>query len=213
MEFDATQNQEIATIVGFFKKYKGIMIGLLLFFLVTLVGTNFYYNRRYNSAARASNIFQEMVYAELSQDAQSAVAKGSQLMSEHKNSPYAQFAGLLMAKIAVAEGDLNKAAEKLRWVATLKKDKDIAGHLATVRLAAVLQQQGKLEEALALVSQDPDKAYLALYAQARGDIYVAMGNVEAAKNAYKLAHQSLPQGMQSPLLQMKMLDLGVSDEA
>lgn len=212
MGYDATENQELAMIKNFLGRYKGLIIGLLLFFVLALVGTNFWYSKRYNTATRASHIFQEMVFAELQQDAKSAVAKGSQLMTEYSNSPYAQFAGLLLAKIAVAEGDLNKAAEKLRWVAARKSDKDIARHLATVRLAAVLQQQGKLDEALNLVKSDPDKAFISLYAQARGDIYVALGDIEAAKTAYKIAQQSLPQGVQSPLLQMKLLDLGVSDE-
>ncbi len=212
-EAENNERDELAIFKQFFKKYGRLLIILTVFFLVLMVAVNFWYGRRSSTSTKASQIFQEMVYAEIQQDNDAATAKGKQLMSEYKNTPYAQFAGLLLAKMSVVQGDLDAAATNLQWVVDHKRSGDIAGHLATVRLASVLQQQGKLDQALELVSKDSDSAYTSLYAQARGDILVAKGELDKARDAYQLAVQSLPAGAKSPILQMKLLDLGSTNEA
>ncbi len=210
---DQTDSSEVTALKQFCVKYAKLLVGVVVLFVIVLGGVNWWQNKRASAASDASQIFHDMVMAEMQNDTQTATAKGGQLISDYSKTPYAQFAGLLLAKMAVTEGELDKAADQLRWVANQSSAKHIAKHLATVRLAAVLQQQGKLDEALALVAKDPDQAYTTLYAQARGDIYVSKGELAEAKNAYILAMQSLPQGVQSPLLQMKLLDLGDNNEA
>lgn len=206
------ENDELTALKQFFNRYSKLMLALLIFFLLVLIGGNYWRKNHLAYTREASQIFQEMVMADMHRDPQSTNAKAEQLMTEYTKSPYAQFAGLLLAKIAVNDGDLTRAEAKLRWVMDNGKQ-NIAQHLATVRLAAILQQQGKLDEALALVAKDPDQAYTVLYAQARGDIYVAKGELQQARDAYTLAMQSLPAGVQSPLLQMKLVDLGETNNA
>lgn len=206
-------NQESLMLKQWWRKYAKLIAVALIVFIALAAGVNYWRTNRVHSANAAAQVFQDMVLAELRQDPQTATAKGAQLLSEYSDTPYAQFSGLLLAKIAVNSGDLDQAVEQLQWVADQSSVKDISKHLATVRLSAVLLQQNKLDEALALVAKDPDQAYAALYAQARGDVYVAKNEPEQAKIAYQLAMQSLPDGMQSPVLQMKLLDLGGTPNA
>lgn len=213
MTMIVTENDELASIKNFANRYGRLAILLCLFFIVLVVGINYWQSKRNTTSAKAAQIFQEMVYAQSQQDNNDTTAKGQQLMSEFKNTPYAQFAGLLLAKIAVNSGDFDAAAEKLRWVIDHQTKNDVSLHLAVVRLASILQQQGKLEEALKLVNKDEDPAFTSLYAQARGDIYASMGQPDKAREAYHLALKTLPAGVKSPLLQMKLLDLGSKDEA
>lgn len=212
MELD-TNDQQIMLIKQFLQKYGKLMLVLFIFFVAVVAGGRYWQKNRVMKASNASMIFQEMVISELQHDPETATAKGGQLMSEYKNTPYAQLAGLLLAKMAVASGDLDKAAEQLRWVIEQKNSQNLTKYLATVRLSAILKQQGKLDEALELVANDPETPYIGLYAQARGDVYVAKGDIEQAKKSYKLAIQSLSPGMQDPLLQMKLVDLGGEDNA
>lgn len=202
------EDSELLAIKQYIRKYGKLTIVVVLLFAIIGVGATYWYRKSAVIAKNASQIFQEMVLAELHQDSQTASAKGGQLISDYSNTPYAQFASLLLAKISVGAGDLDKAVEQLRLVADKKGSKNLARHLAVVRLAAVYLEQNKLDAALDLVKKDPDPAYVALYAQARGDVYVAKGDIEEAKKAYMLAMQSMPAGVQSPLLQMKVLDLG-----
>lgn len=210
---EQTENQELAAIMQIWRKYNRAIIIGIVFGAVIIVGSNYWRTTKSNDANAAAQLFQEMVNAELQQDVKTTHEKGEKLLADFANTPYAQFAELLMAKVSVAEDNLDKAAESLRWVIKQNGANSIATHLATARLVGVLIAQNKLDEALALVAKDPEKAYLSLYAQARGDVYVAKGDVEQAKKAYMLAIQSLPMGMQSPILQMKLLDLGGDEHA
>lgn len=207
-----TDRTELASVKQFWNKYGRLTLISALAFVVIFGAIHFWRKGRIATSAKASHIFQEMMFAELQQSSEDATAKGTQLITEYKNTPYADFASLFLAKMAVANGDLDTAAEKLRWVVDKSGVHTIAKHLATVRLSSVLQQQGKLDEALSLVAADPDPAYITLYAQARGDIYTQKGELDKARDAYKLAVQSLPPGAKAPLLQMKSLDIGSVDE-
>lgn len=210
---EQTENQELMVIMQFWRKYSRLIIIGLVFCAVFIVGGNYWRNAKANDASAAAQLFQEMVNAELQHDVKATNEKGEKLIADFANTPYAQFAKLLMAKISVSEENLDSAADSLRWVIKQNGANSIASHLATVRLVGVLIAQNKLDEALALVAKDPEKAYLSLYAQARGDVYVAKGDIEQAKKAYMLALQSVPMGMQAPILQMKLLDLGGDEHA
>ena len=195
------------------KKYIKLIIIVAVLFIAVVVGVTNWRKNTLARAAHASQIYQEMLFAEYQQDHNAVMAKGEQLIASYSRTPYAQLGALLLAKNAVAENNLDLAVEKLRWAIAHKASKKIVVPIATVHLALVLQQQGKLDEALELVMNVPEKTYLSLYAQARGDIYVAKGDLKQAKTAYLEAMQSLAPGVQAPLLQLKLMDLGSDDNA
>lgn len=200
--------QQLFFIKNFFKKNGKLILVILTFFLVISAGGGYWNYKSKKNTSEAALIFQELVLAEYKNDNDSAKAKAEQLVSEYSRTPYAKFANLMLAKIAVNDNNLDLAIEKLRLVIEHPDKMRLAKHLAVVRLASLLQQQGKFDEALDLVAKDPEAAYLALYAQARGDIYAARGDFAQAKLAYKLALQSLPPGTQAPVLQLKFQDVG-----
>jgi len=212
MELNQTE-QQLFLLKGFLKKYSKLILFLMVFFLVIFLGGGYWNYKSRKNSAEAAQIFQEVILAEYKDDNDSARAKAEQLVSEYSSTPYAKFANLMLAKMAVKTNNLDIAAEKLRAVINRPDKMQLAKHLAIVRLAGVLQQQGKFDEALDLVSKDPESAYLSLYAQARGDVYAARGDLAQAKLAYKLALQSLPAGTQAPVLQLKFQDVGGESNA
>lgn len=195
------------------KKIIKLIIILLIAIIAVVVSVNAWRKHQVLRLANASQIYQEMLFAQYQQDNNTVTAKGEQLISSYSKTPYAKLGALLLAKNAVSEKNLDLAVEKLRWVVAQNNSKNIIAPIATVHLATVLQQQGKLDEALELVKNDPSKPYIPLYAQARGDIYVAKGDLKQAKSAYMQAMQNLAPGVQAPLLQLKLMDLGGFDDA
>jgi predicted negative regulator of RcsB-dependent stress response len=213
MEGLNTESQELLLLKQYWQKYGKLLIGALLLILVFMAGTRYWQQRKAQQAELASQAYQEMLLAEFAGDSSTAKAKGVALLETYGDSSYAQLAGLSLAKIYINENELDKAAEQLRAVTKHKNSKRLGYYIATVRLAKVLQQQNKFDEALELITHDPDAAYLALYAETRGDLYVAKGQTEDAKRAYKQALNSLPAGVQPDIIQMKLLELGGTDEA
>lgn len=195
------------------KKHIKLIIVIAVVLIAVVVGVNTWRKNTVIRLAQASQIYHEMLFAEYEKNNDAVLAKGEQLMTSYSKTPYAQLGALLLAKNAVDENNLDLAAEKLRWAISQNSSNKIIVPIATVHLASVLQQQGKLDEALELVDKKTDNTYLSLYAQTRGDIYVAKGDLKQAKTAYIQAMESLAPGVQAPLLQLKLMDLGGDDNA
>jgi predicted negative regulator of RcsB-dependent stress response len=78
-----------------------------------------------------------------------------------------------------------------------------------VRLAGVLLDQQKYDEALSLLEAKHPDAFNGLFADRRGDIYTAQGKTAAARAAYKEALDKQPQqGTYRAIVQVKLDALG-----
>ena len=109
--------------------------------------------------------------------------------------------------------DARKAGEArhyLQWVVDHTGSPELK-QVATLRLARLLLQTGKTDEALALLSDTVAHGFEAVYQETRGDILVAKGDRPAARIAYTraLANSTGTSGNRQ-LLQMKLDDLGPS---
>jgi len=107
------------------------------------------------------------------------------LVSKHPGSFYASEAALIVAKAAFDAGQLDEARRQLEWVT--EKGVDEHRGIARTRLAAVLLEQKKYDEALRVLDGHKDPAYAAPAADLRGDIMLAQGRTDEARAAYKLA--------------------------
>ncbi len=114
------------------------------------------------------------------------VKAGEQLVADYDDTPYAQFAALLLAGRAVETGDLPGAEKKLRAAVDQAKS-DAMKAVATQRLARVLSAQGKHDDALALLNGKVDPAWAAAQEEVRGDVLMAQGKRAEAKAAWKKA--------------------------
>lgn len=213
MNTNEIEDHETQLVKSFIDRYKNIFLLGLCALLVIIGGARFWQSRSLDVSQRASDAFQEMLVVDLQGANKEAVAKAQYLIEEFPRSPYAQFAALMLAKIHANEGNLDGAADKLNWVIQQSLSKKFAGDLAKLRLAGVLQAQGKYVEALELLDVSKDSKYASLFAEARGDIYLAQQEVDKAKEAYLQAMYSLMPGTQAPILQMKLVDLGVNNNA
>ncbi len=214
MEIYATENQQVEAIRDFIANNKKILMFSLVLVVCVIVGGKFWRQNVQRQSNRASDLYQEMLIADHKRDIQALGAKGQVLMQGFSRTPYPQLAALLLAKNAVLENKFDKAEELLRWVLAEKKSKSFTAEIATERLARILQQRGDLDAALLLLTKSkPSSAYITIYEEAIGDIYLAKGQPDQAQTAYKKALQHVPIGVQAPILQIKLMELGVADPA
>ena len=108
------------------------------------------------------------------------------LKEDYSDSAYAGFAALHLARLAVMEDDLAGAEAELRWVLTAKPGEEVR-LLAELRLARVVAARGDLQGAMEILSIAEAGAYEPAYAEARGDIYLQMGERDKAIEAYQTA--------------------------
>lgn len=134
-------------------------------------------------------------------------SKLSVLQQQYQHSPAAAQASLMQAKSLFDAGQLDEAAAQYRWVLSHQKAALFQAS-AMQNLAAVLMQQGKFDEALAVLDAPIDDGFASMIHETRGDVLVAQNKAKEAAAAYQLAIDKLPAHSNNrELLQLKMLQL------
>lgn len=167
-----------------------------------------------HKAGRAEHASQ--VYEDLKKlppdDLDKAAPMADTLTKDFDSTPYAAQAALLVASRAAAKEDWPRAEASLRWAAEHGGDAGLR-KIAKLRLARVLWQQQKADEALAQLKLDDGDAFTALYRELAGDIKLSQGDRESARAEYAKALASNPAPASRAPLQRKLDDLGGADAA
>jgi len=163
---------------------------------------------------QASDMYQALLRAIGSQEAspgsQEAVELAEQLKSEFSSTTYAQFAALHLAAMAVSAGKLPDAEQQLRWVLGKAENSGDTALVAQLRLARVVAATGDAEQALTILGKAEPGPYGASYAAVRGDILLAAGRRDEARDAYTQAVTLAgggAEGLNLPVLQQKLQSL------
>lgn len=120
------------------------------------------------------------------------------------DAPYTGLASLIMAGAYVEDGRLDPAADLYRAILDNQALKSVHP-MTTGRLARVLHAQGDHAAALDLVSGPAPEGFTGAWAEIRGDILLAQGELEQARTAYQEAiDNQVGQGMGQSLLQIKL---------
>jgi predicted negative regulator of RcsB-dependent stress response len=160
-------------------------------------------------AGAASHLFEDLRRAVDAGKFDEAVPMAARLQQDFAGTPYAVDGQLKMAQAAFDDGKLDDASARLQWAEQNAKD-DAMRSLVKLRLARVLWQQAKPDDALQLLN-NAEPAYAPLVAELRGDILLAKGDRNGARDAYADALKTL--AADSPArdgLQYKFDDLAVA---
>jgi len=132
------------------------------------------------------------------------IALAEQLKKDYSDTVYSQFGGLFLARFAADNGDFDSAAKELNAVISAAEDGPVK-LTAQVRLANILVQLEKYDDALALVPAQPDAAYAAQFNEVKGDALFRKGDLAAAHEAYVAAKAAAQEsGINTQLLQRKI---------
>ncbi len=207
MENYRTEEEQVEALKRWWKENgRGTIIGVVLA-LGLGFGWQTWQKNAQISVENASNLYQQMLIALSTEDAQGAIQGrelAEQLKEEHRGTSYALFAALHLARLAVNENQPEQAESELRWVLGMAGEGDDIYQVANLRLARVLASQGNTDQALELLSTGSNE-YLASYAIARGDVLLQLGREDEALVAYESAVASLDAGAPVPqTLQQKL---------
>jgi predicted negative regulator of RcsB-dependent stress response len=181
------------------------LAGGLVLGLAGIFGWEAWQGHRTTQSEQASQMYEDL--RKLPADKASQAADlGRKLADEFSGTPYAAQAALYLANVAVQAGDWDAARTQLDWVVAHADDPGLK-KIARLRLARVLWQQGKLDDALAQLEIKDDDAFASLYQELRGDLQVAKGDRAAARSAYEKALQLGPAAANREGLQRKLDDL------
>ena len=218
MALDAAEEENIEAL----KKWWDENGKPLLFFAIFVIGGYgawlLWQNSQATDAETASDLYEEVLSLAISEPGLPVTEQESlrilelfdQLKGDYSGSVYALYGALFAAQQLVNANDLDAAEDSLQWVLDnqqngLFSQTDEGLILTTnLRLGRVILAKGESERALNLVNGIDPKAFEAGFAELRGDIYVTMGRIVAARDAYIAAQQA---GSSNDGLRMKLDDL------
>ena len=209
-----TEDEELAVIRDWWQRNgKPLLTGSALA-LVVVFGWQAWQKHQVAEAQGASVLYQQLLENSLVADGQADVGKvaelAGKLKADYAGSHYAQYASLLLAKVAVEAGKLDDARAELQAVLDKPADATL-GELARQRLARVLASQGKTEDALKLLAGDADQAFIAAREELKGDLLVKLERSDEALQAYEKAKAALTAEAAVGGLQIKIDDLAKGD--
>jgi predicted negative regulator of RcsB-dependent stress response len=184
------------------------MIGGIVLGAALLFGWRYYENHLNEQALKAAAQFGDMTAAFEKNDRNLARRIAQAIVNDYSNTPYGDQAELALARLSVDENLLANAVAPLTQVMNTSKDSELR-NVARLRLARVLIDQGKPDEALKTLAEGTPGAFAPRYHEVRGDAFYAKKDVGDALNEYRAAYAAGdPNGVDAAVLQLKITDLG-----
>ncbi len=183
----------------------GIALGIAVLF-----GWRYYQSHQNETALRAASQFTAMSAALELNDRNKSRQVADSLIKDFPKSPYADQARLTIARLYVDDGQLPGAIAPLTEVMNHSKDTELQ-RIARLRLARVLIDQGKPDEAVKLLGEGVPGSFAARYHEVRGDAFYAKKDFKSAVTEYKAALEGGDDNsVNASLLALKIADLGDS---
>ena len=201
-------DDELQKLKTWWKNYGSSVIAGILLGGALLGGISYW---RYYTAERSAkaSIQYDALLASGAQNNLAAVrTAGTILMDDYAATPYAGKAALILAKISYDAADSEAARTYLQW-ALDQATETVTRHMARLRLARILIEQGSLDAAQALAQVSDMGGFVSEYHELRGDILVAKNQPTPARSSYALALENLTPGSSyARVLKMKLDNLG-----
>ena len=203
-----TDDEQLEAVKHWFKEYAPWLIGGVLAGLAGFFGYSYYQTYTNGRDLKAAAEFSAMTTALQINDRAKSRKIADGLIKEYADSPYADQAQLMLARLDVDDGQLDKAAAPLTQIMNDSKDTELR-QIARLRLARILTDQGKADAAIAMLPEPIPPAFAARYYEVRGDAYLAKKDAAHAVAEYQKALGAADaSGINSSLLELKLQDLG-----
>jgi len=184
---------------------------LLTAILVAMGGMQAWKYYQQQQAQQAVDLYILLQQVQLSNEP-AKINDAAQLLTEgFPSSGYAPRAALIAALADAQSGNHKRAIQNLQWV--IDHAKETALHdLARLRIAGILLDEQKYDEALRILSTQQGATFAGLYLDRKGDILVALNKISEARLSYQAAIDKLSKNNNYyNIVQMKLDALGNSD--
>ena len=205
-----TDDEQLEAVKHLIVEYAPWLIGGVLVGAAAFFGYRYFQNYTNERAYKAATEFSTLTAALQANDHARARQIADALIKDYASSPYADQAQLTLARLDVEEGRLGDAIAPLTQVMNDSKDTELQ-RIARLRLARVLTDQGKADEAIKTLAEPMPAAFSAPYHEVRGDAFLAKKDVPHAITEYQAALGAADAtGINAALLELKIQDLGAA---
>lgn len=183
--YDFEEQERIAELKAWWEDNRWYVAGAIVLALAIFAGYRGYVWYTTKQAEDAAGAWAPVNEALKAKDTKKTEETAKVMIEKHPSSFQASEAALILARIAFEDGRLDDARKQLEWV--LANGSDLHRGVARMRLASVLLEQKKYEDALRVLDGNKDEAYIPLAANLRGDVMLAQNRIDEARASYKNA--------------------------
>ena len=210
---DLEEQEQLDQLKAFWKQYGNLISWLLIGVLAAYAAWNGWNWWQRDQAIKAGAMYDELDRAAQAGDAAKAGGIFNDMKERFPGTAFTQQGGLLAAKVQFDKGQADAAAASLTWVGANAAE-DEYKTVAHLRLAGLLLDQKKYDEALKQLDGAVAKEFEALVSDRRGDVLLAQGKPEDAKAAYTKAWQAMDAKVEyRRLIDAKLTALGAAPPA
>ncbi|MEO9525586.1 YfgM family protein [Marinobacter alexandrii] len=212
-----TEEEQVQAIKDWWKKNgSSLLIGIGAA-LAIVFGWQAWQNHEAQQRTEAANQFANLLNAfsdQADETSGETVAFVAQTLREdYTDSAYAVYGNLILARQQLMAGESEAAIEALKWALEKSGEQQALTLVVRSRLARAQFDAGQYDEALVTIDEAAEAdSFNAIFSELRGDILLAQGDRDGARDAYLAAREQSQQG-RSGILELKLSDLGVGEDA
>ena len=205
-----SEKEQIEELRAWWSEYGTVIIVGVVIAVGGMLGWNTYNDNKRAAQVEASELFEVLAGHVTAGKLDEAASVADDLASNYANTPYAAQSRLAMARLYMDQSRDEDAAESLRELLAMKTD-DTLKSVARLRLAHVLLYQDKPQEVIDLLASAGADAFRSLYDEQLGDAYVALGQYDKARDAYRRALEESADPAQNPVIDSAYVQMKLSD--
>lgn len=210
---DLEEQEQLDQLKAFWKQHGNLITWVLVLVLGAFAAWNGWNLYQRDEGAKAGALFDELERAAQAVDSDRATRIFADMKDRYPRTTFTQQGGLLAARVAAEKGQYDAAKASLAWVAD-NAGQDEYRAIARLRLAGLLLDTAKYDEALKQLDAIDSPQFAALAADRRGDILLAQGKRGDAQAAYEKAWSMMdPKVDYRRLIEAKLNLLGVQPAA
>ncbi len=213
-----TEEEQIQAIKDWWKKNgSSLLIGIGAA-LAIVFGWQAWQNYEAQQRTEAANQFANLLNAFSDQSdeqrGETVAFVAETLRNDYTDGAYAIYGTLILARQRLMQQEDPEAAiESLKWALEKTGEHEALALVVRNRLARAQFSAGQYDDALATIdAAGSADAFDAIFSELRGDILLAQGDRDGAREAYLAAREQRQQG-RSGVLELKLADLGVGEGA
>lgn len=210
---DLEEQEQLDQFKHFWNQYGNLITWVLIAVFGSVAAWNGWQHWQRSQAAQAAVLLDEVERSAQAADLPKLERAVADIQSRFARTAQAQQATLVGAKVLYEKGNADAARSALAWVADKGSDEGYQA-VARLRLAGVLIDAQKYDEALAQLTAAFPASFEPLAADRRGDVLLAQGKKAEARSEFQKAYSGLGANADyRRLVEVKLNALGVDPQA
>ena len=202
--YDLEEQEKIDGLKSWWEAYGTLVMVVIATFIASMAGVKMWNYYQQQQIEQAAELYSSLLQIEAGGDTRKISDAAQLVMTGFPGSGYASRAALISARASFEGGDVQSAKSRLQWTLDNTKEDELKD-LVRLRLAGLLLDERKYDDALRLLDTKHGESFGGLYGDLKGDVLTAAGKVSEARAAYQMALDKMgKKGTYHNIVQMKL---------